>query len=363
MAGTVGVQVTPYQILASGSPTSYSAVGLPAGLALNPVTGEITGTPTTVTPVSGSIVQIVASNGGGDGSANLIVTIAKGSSSVTVTGSTSFTFNGSPQGPATANVSGSTGVVTYSYSGFESTTYGPLATPPTNAGSYVVTASVVADATYNGASSSATSFTITKDTPIITAAPTASAITEGQSLNASLLSGGTASVAGAFSWTTPSTVPTVGAASYEVTFTPTDTANYNTATTTISVTVNPAEQLGTTYSGWLNGAGASDAAFLDYVFGAVTPGTLDASLKPTVMVTGGNLVLTYYVRQGTVGLTVTPKTSDDLAAGPSGWVTTDVTVADVGTPRPVNGVNVQQKTASVPVSGAKKFLRVEAVQQ
>jgi len=120
---------------------------------------------------------------------------------------------------------------------------------------------------------------------------------------------------------------------------------------------------GSTYSGWLSGADASDAAFLDYVFGAATPGTLDPSLKPTVAVTGGNLVLTYYVRQGTVGLTVTPKTSDDLAAGLSGWVTTDVTVADVGTARTVNGVSVQQRTASVPVSGAKKVLRVEAVQQ
>jgi hypothetical protein len=120
---------------------------------------------------------------------------------------------------------------------------------------------------------------------------------------------------------------------------------------------------GSTYSGWLNGAGASDAAFLDYVFGAVTPGTLDPSLKPSVAVTDGNLVLTYNVRQGTVGLTVTPKTSADLAAGPSGWVTTDVTIANVGAAREVNGVIVQQKTASVPVSGAKKFLRVEAVQQ
>jgi hypothetical protein len=62
-------------------------------------------------------------------------------------------------------------------------------------------------------------------------------------------------------------------------------------------------------------------------------------------------------------LTVTPKTSSDLAAGPSGWVTTDITVADVGAARSENGVSVQQKTASVPVSGAKKFLRVEAVQQ
>ena len=231
------------------------------------------------------------------------------------------------------------------------------------------TSATVADLSVSFSSSNAygtttvdISFTIQKGTSTITDLPTATAITDGEALSASVLSGGTASVAGAFSWTTPSTVPAVGMASYEVTFTPTDTANYNTATTTVSVTVNAAP-VGSTYSGWLNGATPSDAAFLDYVFGAVTPGTLDPSLRPTVAVTSGNLVLTYYVRQGTAGLTVTPKTSADLAAGPSGWVTDGVTDIAVGTPITVNSVSVQQRTASVPVSGAKKFLRVEAVQQ
>ena len=220
---------------------------------------------------------------------------------------------------------------------------------------YTVTA-----ANAGGSTTATVTVEVAKGTPSITAVPTASAITDGQALSGSVLSGGTASVEGAFDWTAPSEVPAVGTATYGVTFTPTDTANYNTATTTVSLTVNPA---GTTYSGWLGAASPSDAAFLDYVFGAVTPGTLDPSLKPTVAVTDGSLVLTYYVRQGTVGLTVTPKTSADLAAGPSGWVTTDVTVDNVGAAREVNGVSVQQKTASVPVSGAKKFLRVEAVQQ
>ena len=157
------------------------------------------------------------------------------------------------------------------------------------------------------------------------------------------------------------TVNTATAGDYTITYNAIDAAGN--AAIAVLRTVRVAAPLGTTYSGWLNGAGASDAAFLDYVFGAATPGTLDPSLRPTVAVTTGNLVLTYYVRQGTVGLTVTPKTSADLAAGPSGWVTTDVTVANVGAARTVNGVSVQQKTASVPVSGAKKFLRVEAVQQ
>jgi hypothetical protein len=149
--------------------------------------------------------------------------------------------------------------------------------------------------------------------------------------------------------------------SYSVRVRTTDSAN-NTFEKAFTIRVEDLPEA-LTYSSWLGALTPSDAAFLDYVFGAVTPGTLDPSLKPTVAVTGGNLVLTYNVRQGTSGLTVTPKTSADLAAGPSGWVTTDVTIADVGAARTVNGVSVQQKTASVPVSGTKKFLRVEAVQE
>ena len=154
--------------------------------------------------------------------------------------------------------------------------------------------------------------------------------------------------------------PTVTATSAIYTVTATNAGGNTTATLTVAVVA-----AGSTYSGWLilNGANGSDAAFLDYVFGAATPGTLDPSLKPTVAVNGGNLVLTYYVRQGTAGLTVAPKTSADLAAGPSGWVTDGVTDIAVGTPITVNSVSVQQRTASVPVSGTKKFLKVEAVQE
>jgi alpha-tubulin suppressor-like RCC1 family protein len=87
--------------------------------------------------------------------------------------------------------------------------------------------------------SGARTIEVMKGTPVIAVAPTASAITEGQALSASTLSGGTASVPGTFAWTTPSTVPSASA-SYGVTFTPTDTANYNTATTNVTVTVNTA---------------------------------------------------------------------------------------------------------------------------
>ena len=79
-----------------------------------------------------------------------------------------------------------------------------------------------------------------KITPTISVAPTASSITYGQTLASSMLSGGTASVLGSFAFTAPATVLNAGTVSQVVTFTPADATNYNTTSTTASVTVNPA---------------------------------------------------------------------------------------------------------------------------
>ena len=64
-----------------------------------------------------------------------------------------------------------------------------------------------------------------------------SGITYGQTLASSTLSGGAASVPGTFACTTPSTAPNAGTSAQSVTFTPTDTVHYSTATTTVNVTV------------------------------------------------------------------------------------------------------------------------------
>jgi uncharacterized repeat protein (TIGR02543 family) len=82
--------------------------------------------------------------------------------------------------------------------------------------------------------------TVGKATPTVSVLPTATAIIYGQTLASSALSGGTASVGGTFAFTTPSTAPGVGTASQAVTFTPTDTTDYNTVATSASVTVNKA---------------------------------------------------------------------------------------------------------------------------
>jgi hypothetical protein len=152
--------------------------------------------------------------------------------------------------------------------------------------------------------------------------------------------------------------PSVTAASAIYTVTANNTAGSTTTTLTVAVVA-----AGSTYNSWLGTASPSDAAFWDYVYGATAPGQLPASLRPTTVITGGNLVLTYYVRQNTLGLTVTAKTNSDLATGAAGWSTAGVTDVAVGAPTTAaNGVSVQQRTASVAVSGAKKFLKLEGVQ-
>ena len=89
--------------------------------------------------------------------------------------------------------------------------------------------------------------TASKDTPTITADPTASAITYGQKLSDSNLTGGAAtfsgtSVEGKFTWKDGNTAPQVknsNSTEYEVVFTPTDTANYAPATCKVKLEVEP----------------------------------------------------------------------------------------------------------------------------
>lgn len=83
------------------------------------------------------------------------------------------------------------------------------------------------------------SSSVAKAVPSITTAPAASAITYGQALSASSLSGGAASVPGSFAFTAPATAPNAGTANQSVTFTPTDTASYDSVVLEVGVTVNP----------------------------------------------------------------------------------------------------------------------------
>jgi len=111
-----------------------------------------------------------------------------------------------------------------------------------NAGNYTVYYQVTADG-YNTKTGSVL-VSIAKATPTINTQPVASAIYYGQSLADSSLSNGTASVPGTFAWKDNTIQPDVtdsDQTEYEVVFTPEDTANYNTVSCNVKLTVNKAD--------------------------------------------------------------------------------------------------------------------------
>ena len=114
------------------------------------------------------------------------------------------------------------------------TSTGVISGTPAAAGSYSVTISASNPA---GTGTADLSLSIAKATPTITTPPTASAITVGQTLASSSLSGGAASVSGSFAFTNPTTAPSVGTQTEGVTFTPSDARDFTTVTTTASVSV------------------------------------------------------------------------------------------------------------------------------
>jgi hypothetical protein len=173
------------------------------------------------------------------------------------------------------------------------------------------------DATdYNGVTGTV-SVTVDKATPTVSAWPTASNITFGQTLASSTLSGGTGSVAGSFAFTTPITAPTAGIALQSVTFTPTDATDYNTVTGTVSVTVNKATPTVTAWptasnitvgqtlaSSTLSGGTAS----VPGSFAFTTPGTAPAVGTVSESVTFTPTDTTDYTTvAGTVNVTVLPQ--------------------------------------------------------
>jgi hypothetical protein len=194
------------------------------------------------------------------------------------------------------------------------TNSGAVFTMLSSSGTCTVQYDQAGNANYNAATQVTESTTAQKATPNVTAWPTASSITFGQTLASSVLSGGTSTVAGSFAFTTPSTAPNAGTAPQSVTFTPTDTGNYNTSTSTVSVTVNKANAIitwpisastityGQTLASSVLSGGTSTVAGS---FAFTTPSTApNAGIAPQSVTFTPTDIANYNTAAGTVSVTV-----------------------------------------------------------
>ncbi|NBS88081.1 MAG: hypothetical protein EBS60_08390, partial [Verrucomicrobia bacterium] len=186
------------------------------------------------------------------GSASQVFTITGVSltpGSITFNYPASLTYDGTVKS-FTASGRGVSGF-SYSYAGRNTTVYGPSTSAPYKVGEYKVTATST-DPNYTGSQDE--NFAISKATPSVTSKPTASGINLGQALSSSSLTGGVVSssgntVPGSFAFAN-ATETLTSTADRPVIFTPTDTANYNTISTTATVVVNqPPTLSGITVSG------------------------------------------------------------------------------------------------------------------
>jgi hypothetical protein len=240
-----------YQTTATNTPTSYGATGLPAGMKVSSGTGLISGTPTAA---GTSTATLSATNSAGTGNATLTLTIAAATPTITWAAPAAITYGtalSTTQLDASSTVAG-----TFSYS--------PAAGTVLTAGSHAITATFTpTDSTDYATATSSVSITVNAATPAITwAAP--AAITYGTALSSTQLDA-SSTIPGTFVYSpVAGTVLAVGSQTLSVTFTPTDTTDYTTATQTVILTVNSTssfvQEAASTTSGSANSLTLSFAA-------------------------------------------------------------------------------------------------------
>jgi hypothetical protein len=216
------------------APTSSSGLAVTLTVKSGPAT--ISGNTVTLT---GAGTVMLAANQAGNANYNAAseittsFSVSKAITTITL-GSLTPTYGGTAKSATSTTSPSITGTVTYTYTGISPTVYAQSSNPPTQAGSYSVVATI-SDTNYSGSATG--TLTIAKAPPVITTPPTTSPLILGQKLSNSKLNGGKASINGSFAFTNPNTKPAnIGTEKQSVTFTPTDTKNYLTATTLVNVT-------------------------------------------------------------------------------------------------------------------------------
>jgi hypothetical protein len=260
--------------------------GVAGGFVYTPAAGAIlaAGTPTlsvTFTPTDTTDYESVTTT------VTLNVNQATPSLSVHSNGTPS-SFGGSVIFTATAS-SGITGTVTFLDGGSPigtGTLTGTTATFTTTSlavGPHNITASWPGNSNYNPITSSIFIQTVNKANSVIVWA-TPAAITYGTALSGTQLDASTTTTPGAFSYSPAlGAVLTAGPQTLTATFTPTDTTDYNTVNTTVTLTVNKATAIIT----WAAPA-------------AINYGTALSGVQLDATVTGGTGTLTYNPAAGAI---------------------------------------------------------------
>ena len=115
---------------------------------------------------------------------------------------------------------------------------------------------------------------------------------------------------------------------------------------------------GTTFSGWLGTNAPTPQLLTSYAFGAVSPtNSANPSNLPAYGTTNGQFVLNYSVRADDTNLVVEPQVNENLTVS-SGWTAGGISNSVIGM-NVVDGVEMQQRQAAVPLTGGKKFLRLK----
>ena len=301
-----------------------SSSGLAVAYANSGVCTNVGGT-YTMTAGSGTCTVIVNQAGNSNYLAapqvTMSVNAALASQSITFTGFPAMATYGAA-GPYTLNGTASSSLaVTYGVTGPASLSNSTLTI--TGAGLVSVTASQTGNANYGVATPVTQTIQVNPATPIVTW-PTASAITYGQPLGSSMFSGGSASVPGNFVWTTPAAILIAGSQSASVTFIPSDSADYSSLTSTVSLTVNPANYVVTVSS--------DDAGTASNCTPQATPGigtdascSLRDALLQAAATGGGNIS---FASSGASYLTLTSPlpmlTGQIVIAGPGGASLTQI---------------------------------------
>ena len=164
-SGSVGTPFS-YNIVATNTPSSYTASPLPAGLSLSGST--ISGTPTTASTTN---VTLTATSGSGSDTKTLVITLGKGNQTITFNtlsartyGDAPFTLNGTASSALTVSYSSSNTSV--------ATVFGNIVTI-VGAGTTTITASQAGDANWNAATSADQVLTVNKANQTISFGPLA----------------------------------------------------------------------------------------------------------------------------------------------------------------------------------------------